>query len=132
MFRIVNKNTRNVEYFQNISSCNKALMVKRAQNWLSNHYFKAEADGELKNYQIEFSYFTWDNYSKACWGHSSKVCGLSDYNLGWRCTTVCALEQKGHAMSIGRLLQGRALEPNMEKKAKGGAYGELMLDVLGC
>ena len=127
MFRIVEKRTGEVIYFQSICSCNKAEMVERAKMWCAAHSFNKEED--VKNHQIEFSYFTWDNY----WKFSSRrPIGRSDYDKGWRCTTVCNLEQKDRKLCIGSLTAGKALDPDTAKKAKGGAWGEVMLDVLGC
>jgi hypothetical protein len=128
MFRIVEKATGDIEFFESLSSCNKAKIVERAKRWCSKNYF-LEGDDAAKKYQIEFSYFTWDNCYK--W-NSRREIGRSDYSNGWRCTTVCNLEQVNGKISIGSLIAGRALDPDTAKKAKGGVWGELMIDVLGC
>lgn len=128
MFRIVEKATGNIEAYTSLASCNKAKIVERAKKWCSKHHF-LDGDDAAKKYQIEFSYFTWDNFSK--W-NSRRDIGRSVYEKGWRCTTVCNLEQVNGKISIGSLIAGRALDPDTAKKAKGGAWSEVMIDVLGC
>ena len=68
------------------------------------------------------------NYGK--WS-SRRPIGRSNYDIGWRCTTVCNLEQTNGHICIGALIAGKALDPDTAKKAKGGARGELML-AMGC
>ena len=101
--------------------------MERAKKWCASHHFKGGEEG-AKQHQIEFSYFTWDNYGKRS---SRRNIGKSDYDSGWRCTTVCNLEQANGHISIGSLVAGKALDPDTAKKAKGGAWGELML-AMGC
>ena len=123
MFRIVEKKTGEVIYYQGLVRCNKAKIVERAKKWCASHHFEG-GDDAAKKHQIEFSYFTWDNYGK--WS-SRRPIGRSNYDNGWRCTTVCNLEQTNGHICIGSLIAGKALDPDTAKKAKGGAWGELML-----
>ena len=124
MFRIVEKKTGEVIYYQGLVGCNKAKIVERAKKWCASHHFEG-GDEAAKKHQIEFSYFTWDNYGK--WS-SRRPIGRSKYDSGWRCTTVCNLEQTNGHISIGSLVAGKALDPDTAKKAKGGAWGELRRD----
>ena len=126
MFKIGNKETGEDLYYQGLASCNKAKIVERAKKWCASHHFKG--DDVAKKYQIEFSYFTWDNFGKRS---SRRELGRSNYEHGWRCTTVCDLEQINGKLRIGSLTAGKALDPDTAKKAKGGAWGELML-AMGC
>ena len=127
MFRIVEKATGDLEAFECLASCNKAKIVERAKKWCATHYF-LDGDDAAKRYQIEFSYFTWENCGK--WSSRREI-GRSSYDSGWRCTTVCDLEQINRKLRIGSLTAGKALDPDTAKKAKGGAWGELML-AMGC
>ena len=127
MFRIVKKETGKIEYFESLCGCNKAKIVERAKKWCANHNFKG-GDEVAKKYQVEFSTFKWDYVWKNSYGRNI---GCSDYGRGWHCTTVCNLNQKDGNLSIGSLVAGRALDPDTAKKAKGGAWGELMLE-MGC
>ena len=128
MFRIVKKETGKIVYYESLCGCNKAKIVERAKKWCASHHFKG-GDEVAKKYQVEFSSFKWDYV----WNHSySRNIGCSDYGRGWHCTTGCNLNQKDGSLNIGSLVAGRALDPDTAKKAKGGAWGELMIDGLGC
>lgn len=124
MFRVVEKKTGEIEYFESICGCNKARMVERAKRWCAGHHFIA-GDDEAKKYVVEFSYFTWDNYWKSS---SRRPIGWSVYDKGWRCTTVCNLVQENNKLKIGSLVAGKALDPDTASKAKGGAWGSMMID----
>lgn len=104
-------------YFESIEGANKAKMVERCNKFLSRHTITTD-----KEMVVEFSKLDWDN-------KYYKNIGYSDYVHPWKCTTVVALKKMadGRHYEIGELLAGRKLNP--ESKAKGGALGEMMIEM---
>lgn len=122
-FRIVEKRTGNIIYYEAINNANKAVMVKRASNWLADHIFKSKTAD--KEFCVEFAYFNWDNY----WKYSYSTRGYSDYGRGWKCTTVVGLkytEDKKH-LEYGEHISGKKLD--FASKPKGGSLGTMMIDM---
>ena len=123
MFRIVEKKTGEVIYYESICNANKAVMVERASNWLARIVFKNKnADVE---YCVEFAYFDWKNYWKQAYNRK----GYSSYGKGWKCTTVVGLKYKedGEHLAYGEHISGKKLDFN--SKPKGGAWGAMMIDM---
>lgn len=122
MFRIVEKKSGEVLYFQSICNANKAMMVQRCKKFLECNTFKNKTAD--KDYCVEFSYFDWQNY----WKHNENY-GYSEYTRGWRCTTIVGLKYKedGKHLEYGNHLYGRKLD--FSSKPKGGAWGAMMIDM---
>lgn len=120
MFRIVEKKTGDVIYYESISSANKALMVQRCQDFLAHHTFTSKTAN--KDFCVEFSYFDWKNRD-----YSTR--GYSEYGYHWRCTTVVGLKyaEDGKHLEYGEHISGRKL--NFSTKPKGGSWGAMMIDM---
>lgn len=120
MFRIVEKKTGEILYFESICNANKAKMVQRCSKFLSKHVFKNKnAD---KDYCVEFANFNWDNRD-----YNNR--GYSNYGYHWKCTTVVGLKyaEDGRHLEFGEHISGRKLD--FTSKPKGGAWGEMMIEM---
>ena len=120
MFRIVEKRTGKILYGESICNANKAKMVQRCRKFLSNYTFEnKKAD---KDYCVEFASFSWNNctYNRR---------GYSDYGYHWSCTTVVGLKyaEDGEHLEYGEHISGRKLD--FTSKPKGGAWGEMMIEM---
>lgn len=116
-FRIVEKKTGAIMYFESIEGANKAKMVERCNKFLSRHTITTD-----KEMVVEFSKLDWNS-------KDNNHIGYSDYVHPWKCTTVVSLKRMadGRHYEIGEHLAGRKLNP--ESKAKGGTFGEMMIEM---